>query len=148
MKKDIHPKWYPDAKVIHDGEVIMTVGSTKPELSVEIWSGNHPFYTGQQRLVDTEGQVERFLKRLQRREEILTDVVDQTDAQSPLAFSVDEVKINTRALNAIKADGLETVGDIVERLNQGDDALLAITGVGQKALIDIKKYLRANGLIE
>jgi large subunit ribosomal protein L31 len=148
MKKDIHPKWYPDAKVIHDGEVIMTVGSTKPELSVEIWSGNHPFYTGQQRLVDTEGQVERFLKRLQRREEILTDVVDQTDAQSPLAFSVDEVKINTRALNAIKADGLETVGDIVERLNQGDDSLLAITGVGQKALIDIKKYLRANGLIE
>ena len=148
MKKDIHPKWYPDAKVIHDGEVIMTVGSTKPELSVEIWSGNHPFYTGQQRLVDTEGQVERFLKRLQRREEILTDVVDQTDAQSPLAFSVDELKINTRALNAIKADGLETVGDVVERLNQGDDALLAITGVGQKALIDIKKYLRANGLIE
>jgi len=148
MKKDIHPKWYPDAKVIHDGEVIMTVGSTKPELSVEIWSGNHPFYTGQQRLVDTEGQVERFLKRLQRREEILTDVVDQTDAQSPLAYSVDELKINTRALNAIKADGLETVGDVVERLNQGDDALLAITGVGQKALIDIKKYLRANGLIE
>jgi large subunit ribosomal protein L31 len=148
MKKDIHPEWYPDAKVIHDGEVIMTVGSTKPELSVEIWSGNHPFYTGQQRLVDTEGQVERFLKRLQRREEILTDVEDQTEAQTPLAFSVDELKMNTRALNAIKADGLETIGDIVERLNQGDDALLAITGVGQKALIDIKKYLRANGLIE
>jgi large subunit ribosomal protein L31 len=148
MKKDIHPTWYPDAKVIHDGEVIMTVGSTKPELSVEIWSGNHPFYTGQQRLVDTEGQVERFLKRLQRREEILTDVEDQTDAQSPLAYNIDELKINTRALNAIKADGLETVGDVVDRLNQGDDALLAITGVGQKALIDIKKYLRANGLIE
>jgi large subunit ribosomal protein L31 len=148
MKKDIHPEWYPDAKVIHDGEVIMTVGSTKPELSVEIWSGNHPFYTGQQRLVDTEGQVERFLKRLQRREEILTDVDDQTEAQTPLAFSVDELKMNTRALNAIKADGLETIGDVVERLNQGDDALLAITGVGQKALIDIKKYLRANGLIE
>ncbi len=148
MKKDIHPKWYPDAKVIHDGEVIMTVGSTKPELSVEIWSGNHPFYTGQQRLVDTEGQVERFLKRLQRREEILTDVEDQTDAQTPVAFSIDEIKINTRALNAIKADGLQTVGDVVERLEQGDDALLAITGVGQKALIDIKKYLRANDLIE
>ena len=148
MKKDIHPEWYPDAKVIHDGEVIMTVGSTKPELSVEIWSGNHPFYTGQQRLVDTEGQVERFLKRLQRREEILTDVEDQTEAQTPLAFSVDELKMNTRALNAIKADGLETIGDVVERLKQGDDALLSITGVGQKALIDIKKYLRANGIIE
>jgi large subunit ribosomal protein L31 len=148
MKKDIHPTWYPDAKVIHDGEVIMTVGSTQPELSVEIWSGNHPFYTGQQRLVDTEGQVERFMKRLQRREEIRSEVDEQTEAQSAVAFSVDEIKMNARAMNAIKADGLETVGDVLARLEQGDDALLAITGVGQKALIDIKKYLRANGLIE
>jgi large subunit ribosomal protein L31 len=148
MKKEIHPEWYPEAKVYHDGELIMVVGSTKPELSVEIWSGNHPFYTGQQRLVDTEGQVERFMKRLQRREEIKTDVDEQTESQSPLALGIEEININTRAMNAIKAEGLETVGDVFERLNQGDDALLAITGVGQKALIDIKKYLRANGLIE
>ena len=148
MKKEIHPKWYPEAKVIHDGEVIMVVGSTKPELSVEIWSGNHPFYTGQQRLVDTEGQVERFMKRLQRREEIKTEVDEQTESQTPLALSIDEIALNTRAMNAIKAAGLETVGDVYDRLNQGDDALLAITGVGQKALIDIKRYLRANGLIE
>ena len=84
MKKDLHPKWYPDAKVMHEGEVIMIVGSTRPEISVDIWSGNHPFYTGQQRLVDTEGQVERFMKRLQRREEIRTEVEEQTDAQSHL----------------------------------------------------------------
>ncbi len=148
MKKEIHPEWYPEAKVYHDGELIMVVGSTKPELSVEIWSGNHPFYTGQQRLVDTEGQVERFMKRLQRREEIKTEVEEQTDSQSPLALGIEEININTRAMNAIKAEGLETVGDVFERLNQGDDALLAITGVGQKALIDIKKYLRANGLIK
>ena len=148
MKKDIHPAWYPEAKVVHEGEVIMVVGSTQPEISVEIWSGNHPFYTGQQRLVDTEGQVERFMKRLQRREEIKTEVEDQTEAQSPLSYSVDVIKLNTRALNAIKAEGLESIGDVLDRLEQGDDALLAITGVGQKALIDIKKYLRANGLIE
>jgi large subunit ribosomal protein L31 len=53
MKKDIHPQWYPDAKVIVDGEVVMTVGSTVPELRVEIWSGTHPFYTGTQRLLYT-----------------------------------------------------------------------------------------------
>lgn len=70
MKKDIHPKWYPDAKVICNGEVIMTVGATVPEMHVEVWSGTHPFYTGQQRIVDTEGQVERFVKRLERREEM------------------------------------------------------------------------------
>ena len=57
MKESIHPKWYPNAKVIVEGEVVMTVGSTKPEISVEVWSGTHPFYTGTQRLMDTEGQV-------------------------------------------------------------------------------------------
>lgn len=148
MKKDIHPKWYPEAKVIHEGEVIMTVGSTRPELHVEIWSGNHPFYTGQQRLVDTEGQVERFYKRLQRRQEIEVDVEKQADAYSPTALPIDEIMLNTRAMKAIKGDGLETVGDVLERLQQGDDALLSIVGVGQKALIDIKKYMRANELIE
>lgn len=148
MKKDIHPTWYPDAKVICNGEVVMTVGSTKPELHVEIWSGNHPFYTGQQRLVDTEGQVERFLKRLQRREEIHTEEEIEAESHSPVALAVDEIPLATRAMNAVKAEGLESVGDVLARLEQGDDALLAITGVGQKALIDIKKYLRANGLID
>ena len=149
MKKDIHPEWYPDAKVISNGEVIMTVGATKPELHVEIWSGNHPFYTGQQRLVDTEGQVERFIKRLQRREEITSDAEEQSDALSPLSLEVDEINLNTRARNALKKEGVETIGHVMDRLEQGgEDALLSITGVGQKALIDIRKYLRNQGLIE
>jgi large subunit ribosomal protein L31 len=148
MKKDLHPKWYPDAKVKHEGEVIMIVGATKPEISVDIWSGNHPFYTGQQRLVDTEGQVERFMKRLQRREEIQEAGDELVESQSITSLPIDEIPVTKRALNSLKADGLNSVGDAFERLQQGDDALLAIHGVGQKALIDIKKYLRAQGLIE
>lgn len=62
-KPDIHPQWYPEAKVYCNGQVVMTVGSTKPELHVDVWSGNHPFYTGTQKLVDTEGRVERFLRK-------------------------------------------------------------------------------------
>ena len=62
-KKNIHPKWYAESKVYCDGQLIMTVGSTKPELNVDIWSGNHPFYTGAQRILDTEGRVERFMKK-------------------------------------------------------------------------------------
>lgn len=50
-KPEIHPTWYPDAKVICNGEVVMTVGSTQPEISVDVWSGNHPFYTGTQKLL-------------------------------------------------------------------------------------------------
>ena len=53
-KSEIHPKWYPDAKVICNGEVVMTTGSTQPELHVDVWSGNHPFFTGTQKILDTE----------------------------------------------------------------------------------------------
>ncbi len=62
-KPDIHPTWYPDAKVICNGEVVMTVGSTQPEINVDVWSGNHPFYTGTQKIIDTEGRVDRFLRK-------------------------------------------------------------------------------------
>ena len=60
---DIHPTWYPEAKVIFNGEVVMLVGSTKPEIHVEVWSGNHPFFTGTQKMIDTEGRVDRFLRK-------------------------------------------------------------------------------------
>ena len=62
-KPDIHPTWYPDAKVICNGEVVMTVGSTQPQINVDVWSGNHPFYTGTQKIIDTEGRVDRFLRK-------------------------------------------------------------------------------------
>jgi large subunit ribosomal protein L31 len=62
-KPDIHPTWYPEAKVVCNGEVVMTVGSTQPEIHVEVWSGNHPFFTGTQKLIDTEGRVDRFRRK-------------------------------------------------------------------------------------
>lgn len=75
MKKGIHPKYYPEAKVIVNGQEVLVTGSTKPEIRLELWSGNHPFYTGEQRILDTAGQVDRFMKRLQ------TSQTKQTDAQ-------------------------------------------------------------------
>ena len=62
-KPEIHPKWYPDAKVICNGEVVMTTGSTQPEIHVDVWSGNHPFFTGNQKILDTEGRVDRFMRK-------------------------------------------------------------------------------------
>ena len=63
MKKDIHPKWYKETKIYCDGKQVMTVPSTQEEIYVDIWSGNHPFYTGSQKLLDTEGRVDRFKKK-------------------------------------------------------------------------------------
>ena len=50
-------------QVYCDGQLIMTTSSTKPNLYVDIWSGNHPFYTGSLKILDTEGRVERFMKK-------------------------------------------------------------------------------------
>lgn len=62
-KNLIHPTWYDNAKVYCDGQLIMKVGSTQPKLNVDIWSGTHPFYTGSQKIIDTEGRVERFMRK-------------------------------------------------------------------------------------
>ncbi|TSC53505.1 MAG: large subunit ribosomal protein L31 [Parcubacteria group bacterium LiPW_39] len=70
MKKDIHPKYYPEAKAICACGNTFIVGSTKPELRVEICSACHPFYTGKEKLVDTAGRVERFRKRAAQKTEI------------------------------------------------------------------------------
>lgn len=148
MKQEIHPEWYPDAKVIVDGEVVMTVGSTQPEIRVEIWSGTHPFYTGTQRLVDTEGQVDRFMRRLQKREDLVKQEEEVKETAKPVNLEVDGMDLGTRATKALKEADVTTVGDVLELLNQGDDALLALPGIGQKALIDIKRFLRAEGLID
>lgn len=148
MKVGIHPEWYPEAKVIVEGEVVMTVGSTKPELHVEVWSGTHPFYTGTQRLLDTEGQVDRFMRRLQRRQELQTAVEEERELSNPANIAVEDMSLGTRATNALLAANVVTVGDVLELLKQSEDAVLAIQGVGQKALIDIKRYLRAEGLLE
>ncbi|MBC7264872.1 MAG: 50S ribosomal protein L31 [Chloroflexi bacterium] len=68
MKKDIHPKYYPNAKVICACGNTFTVGSTVPEIRTDVCSVCHPFFTGEQRIVDTAGQVERFQRRLDKAE--------------------------------------------------------------------------------
>ncbi len=66
MKTDIHPKWYPNAQVICACGHTWTVGATIEKIQTDVCSKCHPFFTGEQRIVDTEGQVERFVKRLER----------------------------------------------------------------------------------
>jgi large subunit ribosomal protein L31 len=63
MKDKIHPKYYPDAQVICSCGNTFTTGSTKKTLKVELCSKCHPFFTGERRVVDTAGQVERFKRR-------------------------------------------------------------------------------------
>lgn len=63
MKKDIHPQFYPTAKISCACGQKFTIGSTKKEIKLEICSHCHPFYTGTQQLIDTAGRVEKFKAR-------------------------------------------------------------------------------------
>lgn len=68
MKKDIHPQYHQKAKVTCACGNTFTVGSTLPEIHVEICSMCHPFYTGKQKLVDSARRVEKFKERAAKKE--------------------------------------------------------------------------------
>ncbi|OGI56895.1 50S ribosomal protein L31 [Candidatus Nomurabacteria bacterium RIFCSPLOWO2_01_FULL_37_25] len=63
MKKDIHPKYDLKTKATCACGAVFEVGSTMPEIKIEICSQCHPFYTGNEKIMDTAGRVERFNKR-------------------------------------------------------------------------------------
>ena len=71
MKQEIHPQYYPDAKVKCACGNSWKTGSTVAEISVEICSNCHPFYTGKEKMLDTRGRVEKFKKRMSKSEEAI-----------------------------------------------------------------------------
>ena len=70
MKEDIHPKYYPEATVTCACGNSWTTGATQETIRTDVCSACHPFFTGEQRIVDTAGQVERFMRRLEKKVEI------------------------------------------------------------------------------
>ena len=68
MKKNIHPPYFPNAKVKCACGAEFEVGSTKEFLEIEICSKCHPFYTGKEKIIDTMGRVEKFRKRLEKKQ--------------------------------------------------------------------------------
>lgn len=63
MKKNIHPEYFPNAKVKCACGAKFSMGASRPEITVEICSNCHPFYTGKEKIVDTAGRVEKFRTR-------------------------------------------------------------------------------------
>ena len=146
MREKIQPKYYPDAKVsCASCGTEWTTGSTTPEIRTEVCSNCHPFYTGQQaRILDREGQVDRFYKRLQSRQEIVAEKQAATDAKISPERPTSEFGLTTKAVAALAKAGINTAGDVLKRLEGGEKALLEVEGFGLKSLIDLKKQLRQN----
>ena len=90
MKKDIHPEYYPKAKVTCACGNSFVVGSTLPEIHVEICSVCHPFYTGKQKLVDTARRVEKFEERSAKKSVAAIDSKKKKVARRKTASKQDE----------------------------------------------------------
>jgi large subunit ribosomal protein L31 len=146
MKADIHPTYYSDAKVVCACGNTWTTGSTKKEIHVEVCSKCHSFFSGeQQRIMDIEGQVDRFYKKLQARKEYVESQQAKEDAKVSPKRPISELELGTRPTSALSKAGITEVGQLLAKLAEGDNAILAIDGFGRKSLIDSKKKLRAFG---
>jgi large subunit ribosomal protein L31 len=64
MQTKIHPKWYPEARVICACGNTFTLGATVPEIRVEVCSNCHPFYTGQMKFLNVAGRVDAFKAKM------------------------------------------------------------------------------------
>jgi large subunit ribosomal protein L31 len=146
MKNGIHPTFFPDAVVTCACGNTWTTGSTKKVIRTEVCSKCHPFFTGQQsRLLDVEGQVDRFYRKLQARQSYVDQKKVRGDSRTSIDKPVSELEIGSRAITALEKAGVTNVGQIIEKLGQGEQALLDIDGFGRKSMIDLKKKLRSLG---
>ena len=147
MKPEIHPSYYPNAKVTCAScGTTWTTGSTKKEIRVDICSSCHPFFTGEaQRILDIEGQVDRFYKKLSARQTYVEQQKVKEELKGSPERPIEDLGITTRAMDALKKAGIGNVGQFLERLGRGNDAVLAISGFGQASLTAAKKKLRSLG---
>ena len=145
MKEGIHPTYYEDATVVCACGNTWKTGSTRKTIHTDVCSKCHPFYTGEQRIVDTEGQVDRFYKKLQVRKNFVAEQEAREAARTSLERPIADLNLGERATEALAKANVTTVGQALDKLSIGEAALLNIDGFGRKSLADLKKRLRQFG---
>lgn len=145
MKAEIHPTYFPEATVVCACGNTWKTGSTQESIRTDVCSACHPFFTGEQRIVDTEGQVDRFYKKLKSHEEFEKAKSERETKKAVADVSVELLELGARVTNALVDAKILTIQDLLTLLEGGDQPLLDIKGFGRKSLIDLKKALRSQG---
>ena len=145
MKEGIHPKYYPEAQAVCACGNTWTVGATVPVIRTDVCSNCHPFFTGEQRIVDAGGQVERFMRKLERGEKMLAEAERRRTMATSPELSVMALELGSRPQKVLVGAGIKTVSEVLEKLEEGDKALTDLRGFGLKSLATLKKRLRARG---
>jgi large subunit ribosomal protein L31 len=147
MKEGIHPEFYPDAKISCSCGNSWIAGSTQPEVHTDVCSKCHPFFTGEQRIVDAAGRVDRFMRKLEWRDQVIAEQERRkAEATSP-SVPISDLGLSSRVLGVLSGAGLDTVGDVIGKLEEGDQELTNLKGFGLKSLADLKKTLRGRGFV-
>ncbi len=147
MKVQIHPTLHEAKVTCASCGNTWTTLSTKKELRIDVCSNCHPFFTGESaRILDVEGQVDRFYKKLSARQTYVEQQKAKESAINFLERSVDDLALTPRATEALKKAGVLNLGQVLEKMKEGEAALLGISGFGQSALTATKKKLRALGV--
>ena len=115
MKPEIHPQYFPQAQVICACGNTWTTGSTQEVIRTDVCSQCHPFFTGEQRIVDTEGQVDRFYKKLQARQQYIEEVEAREAARTSVDRPIVELELSTRATDALAKAEIVSVGQALEK---------------------------------
>ncbi|MBI5951517.1 MAG: 50S ribosomal protein L31 [Chloroflexi bacterium] len=146
MKTGIHPNVFEaNVTCASCGKTWVTM-STKKELRVDVCSNCHPFFTGESaRLLDVEGQVDRFYKKLSARQTYVEQQKAKEESATSPDRSIDDLVLSPRATDALKKAGILTIGQILAKLGEGNAAMLEVPGFGQSSLTASKKKLRALG---
>jgi len=147
VKEGIHPKYYPEAQAVCSCGNTWTVGATVPVIRTDVCSKCHPFFTGEQRIVDAGGQVERFIRKLERSDRLIAEAEKRRAQATSPGLPVMELELGSRVQKVLVGAGIKTVGDVLVKLESGDEALTDLRGFGLKSLATLKKRLRARGFV-
>lgn len=144
MRADIHPTVFQAQVTCASCGNTWVTTSTKKELRIDVCSNCHPFFTGESaKILDVEGQVDRFYKKLSARQTYVEQQKAKEASLNSLDRSIDDLALTPRATDSLKKAGILTIGQVLDKLTEGDAALLAVSGYGQSALTATKKKLRA-----
>ena len=146
MRAGIHPEYFRQATVTCSCGNTWSTGSTQEAIRTDLCYKCHPFYTGEQRIVDTEGQVERFYRKLEARQQHVENLDDQREALASPELELTELGMASRALASLAQAEVTHAKHVLAKLEVGGEpSLLSIAGFGRKSLIDLKKAMRAHG---
>ncbi len=122
MKQGIHPTYYPNAQVNCAFGNTWITGSTRKQIRTDVCSACHPFFTGEQRIVDTAGQVDRFMRRLQQAEERAAQVKVQQQAEEAARKAAAQARARGETAKKAKQIGERAAEDVLASVSTGKEA--------------------------